>query len=301
MQKNLYFVLDIGGTYIKYALMDRKCKFVKKGKRPTPRDSFQNFLAAIYKIFEKYSDRISGIALSCAGVIDSTTGYMENGGSLEYIKQVNLKEILEKRCHVPVSVENDARCAGLAEVWKGSLSGCKIAAAMILGTAVGGVVLIDGKVLLGMHLMAGEFSYLLTNADDAENPEKTFAKRGGVPWLLRDAAEKLDIAYEGFSGEKLFGMAAVGNETALICARNYARQIAVQIMNLQFMLDPERIAIGGGVSTEKILITLIKEEIKKLTEVYPHPVPLPEITTCRFYNDSNLIGALYSYLEKYEE
>ena len=100
-------------------------------------------------------------------------------------------------------------------------------------------------------------------------------------------------------GEKLFGMAAEGNETALACAGNYARQIAVQIMNLQFMLDPERIAIGGGVSAEKILITLIKEEIEKLIKVYPHPVPLPEITTCRFYNDSNLIGALYSHLKQH--
>ena len=75
----------------------------------------------------------------------------------------------------------------------------------------------------------------------------------------------------------------------------------MQISNYQFIVDPERIAIGGGISAQPVLLELIKEALKELNTVFPYPIPLPDVVTCRFYNDSNLIGALYVHLKSREE
>ena len=296
-----YLVIDVGGTFTKYAVMDEECNFFVKDKVETRQESLEAFLTMLVQLYENYRGEVSGIALSSAGMIDSETGFMYNGGSLFCIKNMNVVEILQERCGVPVSVENDAKCAALAEVWRGTLSDCRNAVVVICGTAVGGAVIVDRKVLKGNHFMAGEFSYVLTDSTDAMNAEKTLAKSGGMPKLIRMVAEKKGIAEKELSGEKIFSMADTGDEEALACVREFARGIAVQITNYQYILDPERIAIGGGVSVQPLFLQIIREELKKLNGIYPHAVPIPEVVTCRFFNDSNLIGALYVHLKSQEE
>ena len=303
-----YLVIDIGGTYTKYAVMDEECTFYIKDRIPTVCDTLEHFtdmLAGLYqeneKICEEDGDHIQGIALSSAGVIDSETGFMYNGGSLFCIKNINIVELLEKQCGVPVTVENDAKCAALAELWRGSLAGCRNAAALICGTAVGGAVICDGKLLKGRRFMAGEFSYLLTESTDPFNENWVFAQSGGVPALIRLAAEKKQIPEEELDGEKIFSMANCGDEEAIDCIRVYANRIAMQINNCQYIFDPDRIAVGGGISAQPLFIQMIREELKKLNAVYPHVMPVPEVVACRFFNDSNLIGALYVHLKSKEK
>lgn len=292
-----YLVIDIGGTFTKFALMDSESRILEKRKTPTVLTGLPDFLDMLTGIYEMYDGQVCGIAVSSAGVIDSDTGFMYNGGSLFFIKNINLKEILEKRCHVPVSVENDARCAALAEVWKGSLSDCRNAAAMIIGTAVGGAVIVDRRVLKGKNCMAGEFSYMLTDSDDPLNASKTLARQGGMPALIHMASARLGVPEAELTGEEIFSRADCGDGDALECIRKFAKNLAVQITNCQFVFDPEKIAIGGGVSAQPLLISLIREELKEINAVYPHTAPVPEITACRFHNDANLIGALYTHLQ----
>lgn len=295
-----YLVIDVGGTFTKYAVMDEECNFYAKNKIATRQENLQVFVEMLVQIYEGYRGEVAGIALSSAGIIDSETGFMYNAGSLFCVKDVNIVEVLERHCGVPVSVENDAKCAALAEVWRGALSDCRNAVAVICGTAVGGAVIVDRKVLRGKHFMAGEFSYVLTDVTDAMNPEKTLAKSGGMPTLISMVAERKGMKEE-MNGEKIFSMANTGDEEVLACVREFAHRLAVQITNYQYILDPERIAIGGGVSAQPLFLQMIKEELKKLNTVYPYDVPIPEVVTCKFFNDSNLIGALYVFLKAQEE
>ncbi len=297
---NKYLVIDIGGTYTKYAVMDEESKILEKNKIPTVQDSAEHFIDMLVRLFEEKSDA-AGIAISAAGVIDSEKGFMYNGGSLACIQNLDIVHILEERCHVPVSIENDARSAGLAEIWKGSLSDCRNAAAMIIGTAVGGAVIVDRKVLTGANCMAGEFSYILTESDHADDPMKTMAMQGGVPSLIRRASARMNCTEETLTGEKIFDAALTGDENAMTAIREYTRELAVAITNIHFILNPERIAIGGGISAQPLLLQLITEELEKLNHVYPFPVPVPKICACQFFNDSNLIGALYVHLSMKKE
>lgn len=303
-----YLVIDVGGTFTKYAVMDEECSFCLKDKVPTVYDTLDEFIDMLHGIWQKIQalleengEEAAGIALSSAGVIDSEAGFMYNGGSLTCISNINIVEILEKRCGVPVTVENDAKCAALAEVWRGALKGCNNAAAVICGTAVGGAVVCNGKLVRGKRFMAGEFSYLLTDSSDPMNPEFILAKTGGVPALIRMVAEKKRIPQEELNGEKIFSMANCGDQEVVECIREYARRIAVQINNYQYIFDPDRTAVGGGISAQPLFIQMIKEELKKINSIYPYVMPVPEVVPCRFFNDSNLIGALYVHLKSKEE
>lgn len=296
-----YLAIDIGGTFAKYAVMDEECNFYEKDKVPTRKDTLDDFIEMLVKVYEQYKDQVQGIGISIAGMMDSESGFMFNGGSISCISNINLVEILRKRVEVPVTIENDAKCAALAELWKGALSDCRDAIAVICGTAVGGAVIVDRKVLRGKNYMAGEFSYVLTESKDCMNPMNTLAMTNGVPALIRMASEKKNISAEELDGEKIFSMANCGDLEALECIRTFARSLAVQISNYQFILDPERIAIGGGISIQPLFIQMIKEELKKINQVFPYDVPIPEITNCKFFNDSNLIGALYVHLKAKEE
>lgn len=294
---NTFFSADIGGTFIKYAVMDDNALVLHRGKVPTQKESQESFVSALENLYREYGKDTSGMAISSAGVIDSRRGFMYNAGSITCVKDLDLAGELERRLHIPVTVENDARSAAMAELWKGSLKGCRDAVTVVIGTAVGGAVIADGHILHGRHQMAGEFSYILTDASDPERPENTLAMRGGMPGLIRMCSQAAGLPEEKLSGEMIFERANAGDETYLSCVRRFAQGLAVHILNCQFAYDPERIAIGGGVSAQHLLISLIREELSKLVRVYPHEVPVPEVTTCKFFNDSNLIGALYVLLQ----
>lgn len=296
-----YLAIDVGGTFTKYALMDEDCQFYEKDKVPTEKDSLEKFVDMLTAIYEKFSEEIEGIAICAPGMIDSEKGFMYNGGSLFCIKNINIVEILKNRCNVPVTVENDAKCAALAEVWKGSLSDCSNSMAVIIGTAVGGAVIVDKKVLKGKNFMAGEFGYLFTDENRWQERSQFLAENGGVPALIRMVETKKHLPEGSLDGEKIFSMANQGDEETIEVLRQYCRHLAVQISNCQFVVDPEKIAIGGGISAQPILLELIKEALKELNAVFPYSLPIPEIVNCRFFNDSNLIGALYVHLKSREE
>lgn len=116
-----YLVFDIGGTFTKYALMDENAHMQKKGKVPTRQDDQEQFVGMLVDLFEKESP-VDGIAISTAGFVEPESGIMHNAGSILCVHELPIVKELKGRCHVPVSVENDAKAAALAELWKGSLA-----------------------------------------------------------------------------------------------------------------------------------------------------------------------------------
>lgn len=295
-----YLCIDVGGTFTKFALMDEDCQFYEKDKIPTKKESLEEFVGMLEALYRQYENQVEEIAICAPGMIDSETGFMYNGGSIFCIKNINIVEVLQNRCHVPVTIENDAKCAALAEVWKGSLRDCNNAIALIVGTAVGGAVIVDRKVLKGKNFMAGEFSYLFTNTEKWQERKNLLAESGGVPGLLVLVSEKKKIPAQELTGEWIFSQANQGDPQILECLQEYCRRLAIQISNCQYVVDPEKIAIGGGISVQPIFLEMIKEELRKLNQVFPYTLPIPDVVTCKFFNDSNLIGALYVHLKSKE-
>lgn len=297
-----FLVLDVGGSYIKYAVMNEKVEFIEKGKVPTPMDNIEHFIDVIGGIFDKYKDRIAGIAMSMPGRIDSERGYLYSGGNLEYNADKEIVSILQNRCPVPITVENDGKCAALAEAWMGSLKDCDDGIVVVLGTAVGGGIIKDKKLHKGKHFIAGEFSYIFTNNAAFESKfSHLWGGQAGSDGLCIPVSKAKNLPIEEVDGYKVFQYVNSGDEEVLNILDDYCYRMVTQLYNLQYIYDPEKIAIGGGISQEEALMECIKKNIEKYADnSFPPAIAKPEVVPCKFYNDSNLIGALYNFMTKCE-
>lgn len=294
-----YLVLDVGGTAIKYALMTEKLEFLEKGKIKTPRDSIENFIDNIGNIYDKYKNDIEGMALSIPGVLDSDTGYMYTGGSLEYNTDKNMLKMLGERCKTKIAIENDGKCAALAELWKGNLQECENGVVILLGTGVGGGIIKDKKLYKGKHFFAGEFSFIAGNINVMSNNDKEWwGSLNGLDGLLDDFVKVKNLNRNEIDGIKFFEYANNDDKDALEILNKFTYKTALAIINLQCILDADKYLIGGGISEQDILIKYIKKNIDDYHSQFEYFVPKPVVDRCKFRNDSNLIGALYNFLIK---
>lgn len=299
-----YLVIDAGGTATKYSVMDEEANIKEAGQFLTPDSvygSLEEFVGKIAQVYRENMEGIKGIALSMPGIIDSQTGYCYTGGHLRYLIGHNIVQCIADKCQIPVTVENDGKCAALAEKWKGSLQNVENGAVLILGTAVGGGLIIKGELYKGSHCFAGEYSYLTAHAGCYDSLDGYWGVNGSWKSLAKETEKQMEIPEGTLNGHDIFRVAGDGNEKALYALDQYTKKLAVLIYNLQMLIDPEVIAVGGGISQQPLLLEYIQKNVSDFfknspyEKIIPH-LPMPEITTCHFFNNSNQVGALYHHL-----
>ena len=294
-----YLCIDVGGTSIKYAVLDSRLQFSARGSVVTPYDGVETYLDTLETIFHNVKEKepqISGIAMSVPGMIDSNQGICINGGNLKYVELLPLAASMRKRCKVPVSVMNDAKAAALAEVTWGSLADCQDAVVIVFG--IGGALVKDGEVHSGKHFAAGEFSWLMMS-QEFDHAEDSWALRNGNRRLVSLAAAAKGVSTDGITSYHVFQWAEEGDEQVLWALDKFTKDIAFMIMNLQVIYDPERFAIGGGISKQPLFLKSIQRNVDGFYATAKFPIPKPEVVTCKYYNDANLIGALGYFLSQY--
>lgn len=297
--------IDIGGTFIKYAYMNPDASIIERGKTDTPRggntESVQSGRTALLDILEslfRARSDVEGIAISLPGIIDSDNGYIVMGGALRYNDDFYLRHELYARCPVPITMENDTNCAGLAEAANGSLKDVNDGFFITIGTMIGGAYIKDRRLHRGHHFAAGEVSYINTLRDSAPTEESIWGNRCSAVGLCHRYARMKGIAPETVSGIDVFDAVEAGDPAAIGCLAAFARELAMQIFNLQTILDPERFAIGGGISARPELIAEIRRQLDILYDSCPYRIPRADVVTSKFQNDANLIGALQCYLRR---
>lgn len=298
-----YLTIDVGGSSIKYALMDEETNILEKGKVKNTFDSLDEYVEALGQLYDKYKDEIEGMACSMPGVIDPDTGFFYTGGAYDkFVHNINMLDVMHKRIPCNISIGNDAKCAGNAELGFGSLKDVDSAIVIVLGSGIGGCVILDHKVLNGKHFSAGEFSAI--NMDQVSgNPftNNIWAFRNGSTGLLNRVNEALGEETK-MDGIEIFERINAGDEKCLAGLRKFCQELAYMILNLEVVIDPDRYAIGGGISEQPILFKVLEEEIDKTLATMPSFSILrkPDIVPCKYNNDANLIGALYQYQVKFE-
>ena len=293
----LYLGIDIGGTETNYGLIDDQGELGDIKTIKTPMESLTQFLDMMGDIYDEYANQIDGMAISMPGIIQSKTGYAVHGGSLKYIKKMNMVEMLETRCQTTIHVENDGKAATLGELWKGNLKGIQHAIMLNLGTGIGGGIVVNGEVLKGHHYSAGEFSFIKTNSARSKDADYMFGFQNGIKKLFQNIAYQCELPLESINGYKMYELIEAGNKKAANCLNEYCYTLAIQLFNLQTILDPERIIISGGISGNPLLIQLIKENLSKVyeEELGEGLFIVPTIMGSKFGNNGNIIGALYNY------
>ncbi len=293
-----YLGIDVGGTELKYALMTED-EILEKDYIPTPKDSLDAFVEQIAQIYEKYKDQTKVIVMSAPGRINADTGFMFTSGLLGYANETNMADIIRERCGITeVAIENDGKCAGLAELWKGNLKDVRNGVIIGIGSGLAGGIVLGGKLYRGSNYSAGEFS--LMSADFSRGYMNSL-------WAFSSNTRVLVESYAAAAGEDsaeldgriFFDRLNSGDKTAETVLDDFCTKMVTGIMTLQAVLDADRFCIGGGISQQPVLIEKLNQ---KLDEIYAGdaakyiPVQKPEITACRFHNDANMIGALYHYL-----
>src|SRR5690606_18951773 len=129
-----YIAFDIGGTFVKCGIVDENAQILHSTKEKTPK-TFEGLLELIETYCGSCPDA-TGIAISSCGAV-SNEGVVYGSSALPYIHGPNIKELVSERTKLPVFHENDANCAGYAEVWKGAAKGKKDVMVMVIGTGIG--------------------------------------------------------------------------------------------------------------------------------------------------------------------
>lgn len=297
-----YLVFDWGGTYFKYAVMDEETNVLEKSKVPSPPGTSdqEHLYALIDQIVETYREEIEGIAVSMPGMLDERTGFARTAGSLKFLIGAAVGSELMKRYQLPVSVQNDGKAAVLAEHWKGNLQGCSNCAVIIIGTGIGGGIILNDRLLVGKDFSAGEFSFVSVNEKCPDTREGYWCHHGHSD-LSRLVAARTGEDPASIDGIEVFRRVRKGEEAAIEALKEFTFYYAQQIHNLSILLDLEKIAIGGGISEDPLLLEYLHESIARFRSRLPFNrenafLPMAEVVECRFHNDANLIGALYHHL-----
>lgn len=91
-------VFDVGGTEIKYSVMDEGLNRTDAGSVPTPQDTQEHFLDTLYALYAPHRDEVSGIAMALPGFVDTHTGFVSNGGALLYNTGTQVGQLVRERC-----------------------------------------------------------------------------------------------------------------------------------------------------------------------------------------------------------
>jgi predicted NBD/HSP70 family sugar kinase len=285
---NQHFMsVDLGGTYTKCAIIDCTGRILEKISVETPKDSLNSLLELIDNVFDKFSFivDISGICISSPGAVNSEAGTIGGSSAIPYIHGPNIKEELFSRYQIPISIENDANCQALAEVWLGSASKIRNSIFISIGTGIGGAIIKDRKLHKGNNLHAGEFGYMLVHNYD--NEYKIWSETSSTHALVEKTNCKDGIeVFEKYKTDK----------NIKIELDKWLYNLAVGIFNLQYVYDPELILLGGGISKNPEFIKLLKTKINQVCQSIQIAKVKPVIDTSKYYNDSNLIGAVYHHM-----
>lgn len=295
-----YISFDIGGTKIKYGIINSSGKILEKSQVDTPQNSQKEFFECIYRIIDKYEKEVSGIAMCIPGKIDTKNKIIYHGGALLYLDKVDLQKMIGDKYHLPLEIENDAKAAALCELWLGKMKNINSGAVITLGTGVGGGIVVNGNVLHGRDFQAGELSWMIINsAAGTENQEAYSSELCSSVKMIKHINKAIGIS-DLTDGKAAFEAINNGNLIANKIFKKFCMNVAIMILNIQVIINGEVIVVGGGISSQPILISEIIDQFDKLLKsnsMIGNQVTPPKIVAAAFKNDTNLYGALYTLLE----
>lgn len=296
-----YLSIDIGGTAIKSGRIDHSGNIIAKDRVATPHHRTA-FLTTLDEIVVE-SPNVSAICVSVPGIVNPQSGTVRFTGALAFMNTFPLATHLKQLTGLPVYVGNDANCATLAEMWLGNLQGVSNGAVITLGTSVGGGLVINGQLLHGPHFQAGELSAIITDHHHPDPHQATVGASTSAVQMITAVAKNCGLPnYQ--DGRRAFEEINHHNPLAWDIFEEFCHRVAVLIVNVQAVVDLERVLLGGGISAQPVLIQEVRHQFQQLQagdRRLRDDITMPTIEAAKFGNEANLLGALYGLLLKIEE
>lgn len=268
--KTRYLGLDLGGTNIKYVVVEKsglKWSVIIQEQISTEADLGPDHVTKLLAgLAKKFGEDVSGVGLAVPGTFDRETGTILIFPNLPGPwRGHQIFSPIAKASKKPTILINDARAFALAESILGAARGLRTVACFVLGTGIGGGIIIDGKVITGSTGAAGEFGHLIVEPNGnlcgcgshgcLETTSATFA-------ICKNA--------KSVSPAQAYEKAMAGNAEAIEAFKIAGRGIGVAIINIMVTLSPDVFVIGGGISQAgEMLNKYIREEVDERLSIYP--------------------------------
>lgn len=305
--------VDLGGTNISVGVVDEDFNIMGRGKTKTnsPRPAeeiFEDIAKCISMAADDAGislDDVNVIGVGTPGSVNDETGYIDYSNNLRFDK-VPAKQMLEELTGKPCFFANDASCAALGELYAGAGKGCKNLIAITLGTGVGSGIVIDGKVFRGANSAGGEIGHTVINVNGAEctcGRKGCWESYASATALIAQTKQAMkenpeskmwncagnDI--ESVNGRTAFDAMRMGDEAAKAVVDKYIYYVAVGIINVINVFQPDVLCVGGGICNEgeTLLAPIRKYVVEERYSKYAQKQT--EICKAQLGNDAGIIGA----------
>lgn len=299
--------VDIGGTKVLTALVDEAGHVLKEWRTNTDAsrggaavmDSVEDALLGILAELPP-AERPMGVGVCAAGQIDWRTGVVASASpNIPGWTGTPIKARLEAALGLPVTVDNDANAAAAGEGWAGAGRGAGSFVMLTIGTGVGGGIVIDGQVLRGARFRGGELGHLILVADGVpcncgqRGCLEVYASGTAIARLAREHMP----GWEGTAPD-VFALAAQGEAEADFVLANVARNLALGIVSLSNILDPDRFIIGGGVASAPTYMHRVRAALLDPTVTGDRPFDAHRVVPAALGEAAGVVGAAGQLLHR---
>jgi fructokinase len=251
--------IDLGGTKIEGIVMGPGSEILERRRIPTPKDDYPGQIDAIRRLVAALEADVRRpglpIGIGHPGSISPATGLMKNANST-CLNGRPLAADLERALGRPIRMANDADCLAVSEQADGAAAGARSVFAVILGTGVGGGIVIDGRLLAGPNAIAGEWGHNplpwpRPEWGEVPGPAHWDGRFGAIeawlsgPGLAADHARTTGVT---LPGEAIVSGAERGDRACGQTLDRYEDRLARSLATVINLIDPEVIVLGGGLS-----------------------------------------------------
>ena len=309
--------VDLGGTNIAVAVVDEEGKILVKGSTPTMNDrSYEPIVADMAKLCKELvaeagldmSD-IHSVGIGSPGIPDPVNGKIVYANNLNF-KDAPIREEFQKHMDLPVYIENDANVAAFGEYESGAGKLYKDLIAITLGTGVGGGIILDHKIIGGSWNGGAELGHIVIKAGGVQctcGRKGCWERYSSATGLIREAKQaalanpdsKLNKLVDGdldrMNAKIPFDAAQAGDVIAQSVVEQYIEDLAIGLVNVINIFQPEIIVLGGGVSAQgDNLILPLKSRMAE--EIYGGEAMFKtKLEVAQLGNDAGIIGAALLY------
>jgi glucokinase len=294
--------IDLGGTKMLGVVLDEAGGLVREVRWATPSgaEAILDGIAALARELGPWET----LGVGAAGLV-TTSGVLRAAPNLPRVAELDVAGELGRRLDGPVSVDNDATCATLAEWRLGAGAGGRDLVLVTLGTGIGGGLVMGGRLQRGANGFAGEPGHMVV---DPDGPLCVCGKRGcweryasgsGIARMAREAIAAGALGevaaraggIEAVRGEDVEAAARAGDADALAVLDQFAAWTALGLVNLANILDPEALLVGGGLATMgELLIAPVRRHFGNLLYAAEHR-PRPRVELAALGERAGAIGA----------
>ena len=303
--------VDVGGTNVKIALVDKEGSIVYSNTTPTRAEmgyeyTISNIKQAINDLMkETKTDKnsIEGIGFGFPGQIDCDAGVVRVLPNIPGWINVPVSKIMEKEFGIPTKVDNDVRCAALGELAFGAGKGCQNLICITVGTGIGSGLIVNGKLVRGADNAAGEIGHIKLQMHDGpicgcgdSGCLEAFASGPGIVAMAQEyilggkSTKYRELANPEITPYIVAEAAKQGDKVALKIFERIGEYIGIGLSSVVNLLNPEKIVIGGGVADAgEILFTPLINTLKK--RAMPIQAKSVSVVPAQLGNAAGVIGA----------